>query len=133
MDGPSKVADTDVLSREIFSSNQFKRNSNRVLRNTFQPPRDSQEISTIRSSLISERMLRSVVQRHEKRRGKSCYGVAKVSGAVIRQASWEPKGTPVFWNPYHADIILPPDDGKDSIIDASRQIAEKAKLVLFLN
>ena len=49
----------------------------------------------------------------------------------MRATSSEAIGTPIASNPFHADIVLPSDNGKDFIMDVTRMLPDKADLELF--
>lgn len=128
---PLWVSDDEVLAREIWYSKQFKKSTNRVNRSLFEPPKNSRKVSTTRSSYISRQLLRHIIRRHEVRRKKDCYGVAKIRALHVRGILSDVKGTPDFSNPFHADIVLPPDEGKDFVMEITVTLAEKSELEVF--
>ena len=76
-------------------------------------------------------MLMGMIQQHEKHRGKPCYGLASIRADKVRETSSMIFGSPTISNPFHADILLPPDDGKDFVMDITRKLAEASELKLF--
>ena len=72
-----------------------------------------------------------IIRRHEKERGTACYGVANIKAFEVRETLSNVKGAPTRPNPFHADVLVPPDGGKDFLMDIGRGLADRSKLVLF--
>jgi hypothetical protein len=124
------VEDTESLGRALFSGHVKK---GRIQPSAFMPKRGSRALSVNRLSHAPHEWFMELSQRDASRRAiksqkiVNFYGFATIRAQKLRGISFgdnmkfSVRGTPTFGNPLHADIVLPPDEGKDldlAIVDA---------------
>ena len=124
---PLSVLDKEVLGRELRSSRQFTPSTGRIKPNAFEPPKGKQNISVDRLSLVSRALAVAIGNKHSRARGRTFYGFAEISAGQVRETKASVSGRPALDNPIHGNIQLPPDDGRDFILDIARQLAERAQ------
>lgn len=127
---PSYVEGKELLGRELFSSKVFNKTKGTIRINAFQPKSTSVPISVNRLSLVPIKSFIALGRRHARKRKLNFYGFAEVEARIVRRIYKEVMGSPTIENPFHADILLPSDNGKDLIMDCARQVCEEARLNL---
>lgn len=116
---PGYVANDEDIAREIFSSQCYRADGSLKL-NAFSFDRKrARALSVNRVSLAPQTFFDRLALKHARRRNLTYYGSAHLTARKIRgivmDNSWiaEVVGSAKIENPFHADIPLPPDHGKD--------------------
>jgi hypothetical protein len=129
---PGYVVDDEGIAREIFSSHCYKADGSvRPIAFSFNRKKPS-ALSVNRASLASQVFLKCLALKHAKGRKQTYYGSAHSSARNIRNVvmgdTWAANviGSINPQNPFHADIPLPPDNGKDFDMDVQRKLATSA-------
>ncbi len=99
----------------------------------FKPPKDSNELSVNRMDLASESVIADIGIRNAHALGKLFWGWYTLSASDVEEARCSVRPSPLFNNPYHADIIIPVtldgEDKRDDIIEYSRDLAYFARFI----
>jgi hypothetical protein len=102
--------DTEAVGRRVHSSKQAKRaEKGRIHFNIFLGKDGEPTLSVDRLDEAPQKKLVSIARRAAKARKRSFYGWAELVVLSVRENGRSVIASPLPDNPYHADIVLPPD------------------------
>ncbi len=129
---PLTVIFEENLGRELNTKSLFAATTGRVRPNAFIPPKDSKDISVTRLSIILRALAIEIANRRAAtlKSSQSFYGFAVLGATDVRDVGAQVKGTPHMRNPFHADIMLPPDSERDKVREIAALLAKRASLQL---
>lgn len=133
---PFKVDESEIIGRALFSGHCKK---GRILASAFMPKSFSRELSTNRLSCVQNELFETLSSLDAINRSKKSgnhinfYGFAVLEVKKLRgiqldaKNSLDVRSSPSLKNPLHADIVLPPYEGKDYDLLIADELIEISK------
>jgi hypothetical protein len=124
---PLTIRDHESVGRELFTGQHYASTTGRVKPGAFYPPKHRRDVSVNRMTLVTWQNAVLLGRRHAEKRNLSFHGFAELAASDVRQAQLTIEGRITAENPFHGNIYLPPDIGRDAMLDFARRLAERAK------